>query len=386
MRKFVIPFILSFAILVIMSKHALMVSAITPHDEINDLRKTIHRINDIDSETYEKLEKAILKKYNDVNRDDWYMSVMVKLAGLGSLDGTSINTLDPNGTVTKGMFIKMLIRAIYGTKGLENVMPDFEHWAAKDVKKAEDIIIVHLGEYNLNNLSEPITRGEMAEIIVRTYKTFEVNPLTSEKCMFLSTQIKDYEQMTKKQKNDALIVYGSGIITGYPNGNFAPNDRTNRAQAAAFIIRYLDKNERAKVEFPPEEKARPNMILSHDNPNRPMAIDGDTFIKPDGTRVVLKNGPSGVLGEEQGCAPELGRIDRGGVISEGDLGADEEFLGQPYLVCKNTGEGHYIREWHAIANAQRRQALNTLGHPEIGTTYGPWLRYSNGKWVWTGPV
>ena len=101
-----------------------------------------------------------------------------------------------------------------------------------------------------------------------------------------------------------------------------------------------------------------------------MAI-GDTFIKPDGTSVVLKIGPSGVLGEEQGCATEIGRIDRGGTpIKAGDLGTEGPFMGQPYLVDEKTGEGHYIREWHAIAERLGDEALKKLGHPEEGTTYG----------------
>ena len=117
-----------------------------------------------------------------------------------------------------------------------------------------------------------------------------------------------------------------------------------------------------------------------------MAIEGDTFIKPDGTSVVLKVGPSGVLGEGQGCATEIGRRDRGGIIQEGDLGTDEGVMGQPYLVCKKTGEGHYIREWHLIAESQGEEAFRKYGHTEEGTTYGPWLVYLHGSWSWTGPL
>ncbi|MGI6085325.1 MAG: hypothetical protein ACOYIF_07745 [Acetivibrionales bacterium] len=128
------------------------------------------------------------------------------------------------------------------------------------------------------------------------------------------------------------------------------------------------------------------MVLRHDDPYRPVAIEGDTFIKPDGTSVVLKIGPSGVLGEEQGCATELGRAHPNGKLLEaGDLCSHEQFLGQPYLVDELTGEGHYIREWHAISGRLREDALRELGHPEEGTTYGHWLLYMYGKWQWTGP-
>ena len=356
-------------------------------DEIANLRSKIQSIHDIDANMYNQLEEAVLKKYSDVTKGDWYMSVMVKLVGLSALDGSLNNEMDPTGTVTKAMFIKMFIRAMFGMEGLDGITPDFQHWAAKDVKKAEKEGILAQGEYTLANLSEPITRGEMAKLIVRAYSQYEMNRLSLEKCKPLAKEIKDYNQMDAAYQPYALIVYGSGIISGYTDGRFAAEDEANRAQAAAFIIRYLDKSERAKVDIPSTQPTREPMILRHDDPYRPMSIEGDTFIKPDGTEVVLKVGPSGVLGEGQGCATEIGRAHPNGkLIEDGDLCSHDSFLGQPYLVDKKTGEGHYIREWHAIAERLRHDALKELGHPEEGTTYGPWLLYMYGNWCWMGPV
>lgn len=358
-----------------------------PSNEIANLRSKIKSIYDIDANMYNQLESAVLKKYSDVEKGAWYMSVMVKLVGLGALDGSLDNKMDPTGTVTKAMFIKMFIRAMFGLEGLDGITPDFQHWAAKDVKKAEKEGILAQGEYTPSNLSEPITRGEMAKLIIRAYNKFELRRLSLEKCKPLEKVIKDYNKIDPAYQPYVLIAYGSGIISGYTDGRFAAEDYANRAQAAAFIIRYIDKNERAKVVIPSTEPTREPMVLRYDDPYRPMAIEGDTFIKPDGTAVVLKIGPSGVLGEGQGCATELGRIDRGGTpIKAGDLGADEAFLGQPYLVDEKTGEGHYIREWHAIAERLREDALRELGHPAEGTYYGPWLMYMYGKWQWMGPV
>ena len=362
------------------------VSALTPHEEIQALRKNIRYTEDIDSEIYKRLEAAVLEKYTDVDKDGWYMSVMIKLVGLGALDGSLENTLDPEGIVTNAMFIKLLVRSIYGPNGLDNITPTFDHWAAKDVEKAELTNLLYRGQFTIDNLSEPITRAEMAKIIVRAYRDLELRPLTAEDCEHLVDKIGDYMIMDNPEKESALIAYGAGIISGYTNGEFGPYDQANRAQASAFIIRLLDKNERAKVEFPAIEPIREPMILRHDNPDRPMAIEGDTFIKPDGTSVVLKTGPSGIVGEGQGCATEIGRRDRGGIIKEEDLGTDEGVMGQPYLVCEKTGEGHYIREWHYIAESQGDEALRKYGHTKDGTTYGNWLVYKYGCWCWTGPL
>lgn len=379
-----------FLILAILSVTLLSTSsAITDNraDEIVGLRNQIKTIHDIDTEMYNNLETSVLKKYSDIRKDAWFISVMVKLVGLSALDGSLDNKMDPTGTVTKAMFIKMFIRAMYGLEGLEDITPDFIHWAAKDVKKAEKKGILAQGEYTLANLSDPITRGEMAKLIVRAYNQFEINPLSLDKCKPLESVIKDYNQIDDKYKPYALLVYGSGIISGYTDGRFAASDKANRAQASAFIIRYLDKSERAKVVIPSTEETRSPMVLRYDDTKRPMAIEGDTFVKPDGTEVVLKVGPSGVLGEEQGCATEIGRAHPNGkLIEDGDLCSHERFLGQPYLVDEKTGEGHYIREWHAIAERLRHDALKEIGHPKEGTTYGPWLLYMYGQWCWMGPV
>ena len=87
-------------------------------------------------------------------------------------------------------------------------------------------------------------------------------------------------------------------------------------------------------------------------------------------------------------ATELGRIDRSGLpIAHGEITVDEEYMGQPYVVDEKTGEGHYRSEWIKIWQYYANKAFEELGHNvKDGTKYGPWLKYSNGQWVWTGPV
>ncbi|NMA67431.1 MAG: hypothetical protein GX957_14560, partial [Clostridiaceae bacterium] len=108
-------------------------------NELSNLRKNIRTIDDINDSVYSQLEKIMLNKFSDVNKNDWYMSVMTKLVGLGSLDGTVNGTMEPLGEVTNSMFIKMLIRAMYGENGVNDMEPDFNHWAARDIKKAEEL-------------------------------------------------------------------------------------------------------------------------------------------------------------------------------------------------------------------------------------------------------
>jgi len=378
-----VSFLLLLAI--VMQLFVISFASASSDNELSSLRKKIKSVDDINDTVYSQLERIMLNKFSDVKKDDWYMSVMTKLVGLGSLDGTVHGTMEPLGTVTNAMFIKMFIRAMYGEDGVNDVEPDFNHWAAKDIKKAEELGLIGINLYSLANVAEPITRKEMALIIIRAYMKFEKNPLTYEECKHLEKEIKDYDKIPPLYQPYVLIAYGSGIISGYTDGRFGPDDTATRAQAAAFIIRYLDPRERADVGLGKSETNEPR-ILRFDDPYRPMAKEGDIFVKPDGTEVVLKVGPAGVLGELQGVATELGRIDRGGTpIQHGDLGTEGDFLGQPYLVDEKTGEGHYLSEWDKIRQYYLRKVLEDIGHPEDGTKYGPWLIYNHGQWFWVGP-
>lgn len=354
--------------------------------ELASLRKKIGTVNDIDDTVYSQLENIMLRKFTDVKKDEWYLSVMTKLVGLGSLDGTSPDTMDPFGTVTNAMFIKMFIRAMYGEDGVNDTEPDFNHWAARDIKKAEELGLIGKNLYSQANVDKPITRKEMALIIKRAYMKFEKDQLSYDDCRHLEKEIKDFDKIPPLYQPYVLLAYGSGIISGYPDGTFRPDGVATRAEAAAFIIRYLDPRERADKGIKKDEENEPR-ILRHDDPYRPMAREGDIFIKPDGTEVILKVGPAGVLGELQGVATEIGRAHPNGeLIKHGDLGSNKEFLGQPYLVDEKTGEGHYLSEWLKIRQYYTRKALEEIGHPEDGTYYGPWLYYYRGEWTWAGPV
>ena len=84
MKKSVLSFLLVLAILTVPLFSASMAAA--ANDEIESLRKKIKSIDDIDTTMFSSLEGAVLKKYTDVKKGDWYMSVMVKLVGLSALD------------------------------------------------------------------------------------------------------------------------------------------------------------------------------------------------------------------------------------------------------------------------------------------------------------
>ena len=108
-----------------------------------------------------------------------------------------------------------------------------------------------------------------------------------------------------------------------------------------------------------------------------LAREGDTFVKADGTQIVLKKDEvTGVLGYGQGVAPDVGLMDEvgqgsakftapltaNGRLTTGKYGPDsvgKETSDTLYLINPLTGEGHWDNEWSVIAQKTRPQARGT---------------------------
>lgn len=178
-------------------------------------------------------------KFEDFKPDAWYSEVMAKLTNLGGISGYPDGTIRPDGTVTKGEFTKMLI----GTLGHEFSPSKTSHWSRPWVDKAIELDIIPSyianGQFKDNQLDEPITRELMAVLVknsvnsyteeeharFKNYKNYELN-------------IADLYKVTYKE--EVLQAYALGLISGYPDNTFRPQNSLTRAEASSVIIRVVD--------------------------------------------------------------------------------------------------------------------------------------------------
>jgi len=312
----------------------------------------------------------------------WAKENVEKLRSMGIIDGYEDGTFKPENTVTYGEFIKMLVVAVTGEN--PGVSIDGSHWASGYYKAALENNLLKKEDIPEKFLPNKIPRADMAYL---ASKCVDDN-LTAETKNSIESYITDIDK-AKNRKEEVIIAYGMGILAGYPDKTFKPSGVLTRAESAAVISRIIDPSLRIEIDFENEQPSTPGtrepMVLRYDDPNRPIAIEGDTFIKPDGTEVVLKIGPSGVLGERQGVATEIGRAHPNGkLIEHGDLGSNDQFLGQPYYVDNWTGEGHYQREWDEIADYIKKNELPEIENPQDGQIYENWFYYEGGQWYWIG--
>ena len=178
--------------------------------------------------------------FTDVGRSDWYYQFVDYVTSKGYFNGTAETTFAPAENMTRAMFVTVLFR-FDGAKGdrsqsaFTDVAPgewytDAINWAA-----ANRIVDgVGNGKFAPN---DPITRAQMCTMIERYLtlykKAWKVTlPETgSVSVMVDENAIPAYALAAVKQ------CQRHGLVNGFEDGTFRPNELSTRAQVAAVIYR-----------------------------------------------------------------------------------------------------------------------------------------------------
>ncbi|HEY8423076.1 MAG TPA: S-layer homology domain-containing protein [Thermoclostridium sp.] len=197
-------------------------------------------------------------------------------------------TFRPNETLTVDMFIKLII-TIMGHK-IEN---GIDYWAATYIEKAIDEgLIIPWQDSHLTfrtkedpyaGYKNPISRGDMALIAGRALDRIIDNPEYRDQ-IAVSSLIKDYSSMPPSIRANVVRFYDLGILTGYPDGEFKPDNYLTRAEAVAVIRRIIDPSARIRAELPVSENPSPTPIPVSEL-NRPPKKDlGNGVVEVEGIR------------------------------------------------------------------------------------------------------
>ena len=395
---------------------------------------------------------------------DYSRSSVESLLATGGIKGyPEDNTFRPQGTITKLEFLSMVVNSLDpdGTKLAEALQRAKSDELAEDGityydsykgdgldkfwgGKAYDLIIgartLRIGSTyehasNGGNWDTPITREDAAMMIVQGLKSLKGEDLQQ------TYNVKDYEMITRLSKligdwseitdsdvpdkgrisagsslqaNDIASLYASGIAQGDSEAKFYPRKYLTREDSAILIEKAVNPEKRAKVTIPEaDKKVDPadgveRTTLKQTDPKRRGAVDGDTFIKADGTSIkVVKDPKSGVIGANQPVALDMGRdltflsntgqyinhrIANYGEEKKADdgtlsvnLGRIENTLGivdentysgsGDYLYNPKTGEGHSEGDWSRIAESFKPTDEGKDGE-ERYFGLGGWCKYT----------
>jgi len=396
---------------------------------------------------------------DDSSIRDYSRSSVESLLATGGIKGyPEDNTFRPQGTITKLEFLSMVVNSLDpdGTKlaeGVQQAKDDVEvgisyydslkkdgllteFWGGKAFDLIVGARVLGIGSgYETNstggNWDTPITRQDAAMMVYQGLKALKGNDLyvtmgVAENRNGGKKLIGDWSELTISDltgeieesvsgcanADNILSLYEAGILQGDSESKFYPNKYLTREDSAIIIDKAVNTEKRAKVTIPEADKeidkteGVENTTLKQTDPTRRGAIDGDTFIKADGTSIkVVRDEKSGVIGANQPVALDMGRelvrtsnegkriehkianygevkLSDGslsvnlGYISNDKISADENtYSGKgDYLYNPKTGEGHSSTDWSKIAESLKPTDKGTEGEVRhLGL--GDWCEY-----------
>lgn len=330
-------------------------------------------------------KQAALKSFKDVPSNHWAHDAIMKMVGMGMFAGTTapdangVGTFAPTAPMTRAQFVTVVTRYLYADElkamEAEDGKPDV--WFEYNYQVAVEHGIISHKEFSQDEMGVAMTRQEMAMVLVRAAGECGES---AEKLIHTS-RIADYDSIGSYYKDYVRQCYSMGMICGTDSkGTFAPMGTLNRAQAATVLYRLVDADSRQKVDLSTpqsevQQQAGGITIKEGQTSSRP-AKAGDTIVKADGTKVVLKVGEGGVLGAGQGVAPDKNlsgdwtgnrynfNASTGGNLTD-SLG--KTLQNQEYYINRTTGEGHWMNEWHALCEIYKAPTENGTTPGQVST-------------------
>ncbi len=201
----------------------------------NDLSLTLFPL--IDGEYY-IVESD--EEFNDIN-EHWALEYIKSAISHGIFNGIGEGRFDPNGKITRAMFVTILGRlhcietADYGEKIFNDIEDNswyspYSDWAYKcGITKGD-------GYGNFNPQGE-ISREEMA-VMLKRYIEFAGFDFKKEP---LGIPFGDIGEAGNWSVDSIEFIMSTGLMNGNANNHFMPKGRTTRAEAATVLIRLIEK-------------------------------------------------------------------------------------------------------------------------------------------------
>lgn len=307
---------------------------------------------------------ADLSSFSDLQGYDWAKNAIMAMTNKGLFSGTGkitngVGTFAPAKTMTRAEFVTVVVRALYNDELSKMPSSGGPNWWENSYDLAVEKGILKSSELDNGTMDKGMSRQEMALVLVRATEQLGQSP-----SQLVSTgKIADYSTVGTYYKDSVVKAYSMGMLAGTDaKGTYAPQATMNRAQGAAVLNRLVDSSSRIKVDFSVPSNPVSSSITIYEGQarsNRP-AQAGDTFVKADGTKVVLQKDQYGIVGGGQGVAPDIGLNYNGEVCKDQGVftydnravsftdSLGKELNNQTYMINRTTGTGHWGSEWQYL--------------------------------------
>ena len=183
--------------------------------------------------------------FTDVSENDWFYDDVMFVLANDLMVGTSDNTFDPYGTTTRAMVATTIWR-MEGKPEPEGDNPftdvkNGEWYTDAIVWANENGIAVGYGN-NLFGTNDPVTREQLAAFFYRyaEYKGYDTEITGS------LDRFADKDDISEWAQEAMAWAVGYGIFEGRDNGMLDPQGNATRAEFAAMLHRFCEKNDLEK--------------------------------------------------------------------------------------------------------------------------------------------
>lgn len=163
----------------------------------------------------------------------WAENLITRLVRLGSISGYPDGTFKPNNNITRGEFATILVET-YGltqkTGGGKTFKDTEQHWAKDYISIAASHGILKGYSDTEFGPDDKITREQMAVMIVNAAQA-EQN--------VAATAFQDQNKVSGWAAEAVKAATKAGIIQGYPDNTFKPQNNATRAEAVTVILNSL---------------------------------------------------------------------------------------------------------------------------------------------------
>ena len=177
----------------------------------------------------------------DVAQTSWYYPFVRMVWEHQLFTGTSANIFMPQGNMTRAMFVQVLANleginlSIYNTRTISSFYDtDTNAWYFGAVEWAAGQGLVNgIGGGNFAP-NQTITRQEMAVLLYRYISSRGMVLPQGAIAPFI-----DQDNISPWAVDEVRAIQAAGIISGHPDGRFAPQDTATRAEVATIFAQFL---------------------------------------------------------------------------------------------------------------------------------------------------
>lgn len=181
----------------------------------------------------------------------WAEANIIKAVESGFVNGYENGTFKPDGLVTRGEYLKMIVAMLLNTLDYPEIPEDYADdkngWVSKYYNFAVESTLIKpdfdnkVGEVSpgvFNGDSDKnITRWEMAFLLGQSFQSlFEALDDTE----FMFTDVKSFEGLPESVTSQIYNCANFGFILGDEKGNFNPRSNGTRAEAVVMVQRLQD--------------------------------------------------------------------------------------------------------------------------------------------------